>query len=173
MGRILFIAGLVSLPSLAHAGGLVYADSSFGISIKLPPGWEMTSEEVEVGMSSVGFERGYLYARLIFTDVPEDEQGTLSSAECLKAMTAEMGYGEEGGEVIGEGKVKLAGIWGAERTYRDTGEETKGVSRLIAATDGYRVVVVVFNHDGVLSFTKKDRTYMKEFLKGIKLLDIR
>jgi len=171
--RIFLIAGLVSLPCVVHAGGLVYADSSFGISLKLPPGWEMTSEEIEVGMSSVGFERGYLYARLIFTDVPEDEQGTLSSAECLEAMTVEMGYGEEGGQVIGEGKVKLAGLWGAERTYRDSGDETKGVSRVIAATDGYRVVVVVFNHDGVLSFTKKDRTYMKEFLKGIKLLDIR
>ncbi len=156
----------------ALASGLVYADSSFGISLKLPLGWEMTSEETETGMTSVGFERGYIYARLMFADVPEDEQGTLSSKACLDALTAEMGYGEES-VLISEGKTKVAGLWGAERTYRDTGEETKGVSRIIAATDGYRLIAVVFNHDGVLSFTKKDRTYMKEFLKGIKLLDIR
>ncbi len=168
----MILASVVSVPSIALAGGLVYADSSFGVSIKLPPGWEITSEETELGMTSVGFERGYLYARLIFTDVPEDEQGTLSSAECLEALVAEMGYGEES-ILVGEGKIKVAGIWGRERTYRDTGEETKGVSRIIAATDGYRLIAVVFNHDGALSFTKKDRVYMKEFLKGIKLLDIR
>ncbi|MEO0249029.1 MAG: hypothetical protein ABIN58_05695 [candidate division WOR-3 bacterium] len=154
------------------AGGLIYADSSFGISLKLPLGWEMTSEETETGMNSVGFERGYLYARLMFTDIPEDEQGNLSSKACLEALVTEMGYGEES-VLLGEGKIKVAGLWGAERTYRDTGEETKGVSRIIAATDGYRLIAIVFNHDGVLSFTKKDRTYMKEFLKGIKLLDIR
>lgn len=167
------MAGIVFLPSVARADGLVYADSSFGISIKLPPGWKMTSEDTEVGMTSVGFERGYLCARLMFADVPEDEQGKLSSKELLEALVVDMGYGEEGGEIIREGRVKIAGIWGAERTYRDSGEETRGVCRIIAATDGYRAIVVIFNHDGAPSFTKKDRVYMKEFLRGIKLLDIR
>ncbi|MEO0141141.1 MAG: hypothetical protein ABIM88_06315 [candidate division WOR-3 bacterium] len=154
----------------ALAGGLVYADSSFGISLKLPPGWEITSEETEAGMTSVGFERGYLYARLMFTDVPEDEQGTLSSKACLEALVDEMCYGEEWGyEKISEGKVKISGIWGAERTYRDS----SGVARIISATDGYRLIAVIFNRDSVRSFTKKDKTYMREFLKGIKLLDIR
>ncbi|MGB9590799.1 MAG: hypothetical protein ACPL68_07935 [Candidatus Hydrothermia bacterium] len=170
--RVLILASIVLAPSIVLAGNLVYADSSFGISLKLPAGWEMTSEETETGMSSVGFERGYLYARLMFTDVPEDEQGTVSSKDCLEALVNEMSYGEEG-VLISEGKIKVAGLWGVERIYRNIEEETKGVSRIIAATDGYRFIVVVFNHDGVLSFTKKDRTYMKEFLKGIKLLDIR
>jgi hypothetical protein len=173
MRRFSFIAALVLFPSLARAGGIVYADSSFGISLKLPPGWEMTSEDTEAAMASVGFERGYLYARLMFADIPEEEQGGLSSKELLEAVAADMGYGKEGGEIIGQGRVKVAGIWGAERTCRDAGEETGGVSRIIAATDGYRAIVVIFNHDGVLSFTKQDRTYMKEFLKGIKLLNIR
>ncbi|MEO0191429.1 MAG: hypothetical protein ABIM46_01470 [candidate division WOR-3 bacterium] len=148
--------------------GVEYEDSSFGLSLKLPGGWEQTSKETEEGMTTVDFKKGDLEASIIYSEAEGLEASGLTPRDFMDLMMAEFAGTDATLQTIHEGSTVIGGVQGYEKTFKGKIEEGEGIARTIILIEGDKMLFIVMAHEGADEFTAKDKKAMDEFVNGLK-----
>lgn len=162
-------AGGVAIALMACGGkskGVEYEDSSFGLAVKLPGGWEKISEETEDDLTTVDFEKGDLSASLMYSEIPGMEESGLTGEDFMDMMMEELVGTDATLETVHEGSVVVAGVKGYEKTFRGEIEGSEGVARTIMLMKGDKMTILIFVHEGEKEFSSSDKKGMDEFIKG-------
>jgi hypothetical protein len=165
-------AGGLAIALVACGGkskGIEYNDSSFGISLKLPKGWEQVSQETENGMVTVDFKKGDLDVSLMYGEVEGMEQSGLTGEDFMDMMMEEFAGKDATLETVHEGSIVVAGIKGYDKTFRGQIEGSKGIARTIMLTQGDKMTILIFSHENEKEFTSSDKKAMDEFIGGLSL----
>ena len=151
--------------------GVKYEDSSFGITLNLPAGWEQTNKEEDEDVITVEFKKGDLDAMLMYGEVPGlQEAMDLLGPEFFGEMIKEAMAGEfDVTQTLSEGPMTVAGVQGHQVTFTGTVEGSSGVAQAIILPSGDKLVMVFFVREEKDQFGSKDKDAMKEFLSNLTI----
>lgn len=151
--------------------GIKYSDSSFGIELTLPGGWDKTSEETDSdGMTTVDFDKGNLEATVMYTEMPGLEDMGISEGDFLEMIMDEFaGTDETTLQTLKEGSIVVDGVSGKEKVIQGTIEGSEGIGRMIALFENDKMLIIMFVHEEADEFNSDDNKGMKEFLNGLNL----
>ena len=163
-------AGGVAIALMACGGkskGIEYEDSSFGVTVKLPGGWKQVSKETEDDFTTVDFEKGDLSVSLMYSEVPGMEESGLTGEDFMDMMMEEFAGTNATLETVQEGSVVVSGVKGYEKTFKGVIEGSEGIARTIMLTEGDKMTILTFVHEGEKEFSSSDKGGMDEFINGM------